>query len=334
MQGAKAATKAAVKTKLTVQQVEIEVGLYSAKQDPKELVKFDTAGPNGGKLKYEQRAVAKPPDEQTPEPEAKGDPLGERAKTAAANARETAERLEALAAEDATESALVDGEFRQVLVEESTGEVVEADQLRRGVRLDDGRFIDCTDQLQAIEDETKLDEMRVVSFIDVGQVPRDRVLASYYVGTDDPDSLPALRLLRESMRAKRRVAVVRWSARSRQTLGVLVPGIDPQGRAVLKALKLMWAEDFRDAPTRAHLDAVTVSSAMIEQASQLVDAMSDTRESLDELRDEALALREELKARADAGEMDVEVVTPAQAEEPEADLSGQLAASLAQASGD
>jgi non-homologous end joining protein Ku len=328
---AQAATKAAVSTTLAIEQVEVEVGLYATTSKPGEVCKFDTAGPNGGKLKYEQRAVATPPKDQEPEaePTGKADPLAEDPGPELATAdrlREMATTAERMAETVETRQ---DGEFRQVLVEEDTGEVVEPGDVRRGVRLDNGSFIDCTDQLLEIEEQTKLDEMRVVSFIDVGQVPRDRVLASYYVGTNDPGALPALKLLREAMRDARRAAVVRWSSRSRQSLGVIVAGLDPDGRQVLKALKLAWAEDFRPAPNRAQLDGVEVGDAMVEQGHALVRAMSDTRESLDDLRDDALTLREELKARAEAGEMDVQVVEPRFARDETQDVSDALEASLA-----
>jgi hypothetical protein len=62
---------------------------------------------------------------------------------------------------------------------------------------------------------------------------------------------------------------------------------------------------------------------------QILEATHDTVDVLDTLRDDAIALREELKALALAGEMDAAVVDPLPAEDAVPDLEDALEASLA-----
>jgi non-homologous end joining protein Ku len=119
---------------------------------------------------------------------------------------------------------------------------------------------------------------------------------------------------------------VKWTKRSRQALGVL----KAHGRTgTLMLTQLAWAEDFRSPPAPAlAIQQSTVSTDEIEAARALISAMGDTTAAIDELRDDAIAMREELLKRALAGEMDTApVIGEAKAE---VDLMGQLASSLEQ----
>jgi DNA end-binding protein Ku len=195
------------------------------------------------------------------------------------------------------------------------------------VRLDNGSFVDLTEQIEAIEARTKLDEMRVIRFMDAGQIQRERVVASYYIGAADNAAPRPLRMLYEAMRAKRRVAIVKLTKRSRQTLGV----ITAHGRTKTLVLnEMIWMEDFREPPPKAlAIREAVVTEREVRACCKLIEAMSDTREALDELRDDAIALREELRARAEAGEMDVTVVEPVPVADAQEDLEAALEASLA-----
>lgn len=221
----------------------------------------------------------------------------------------------------------VAGEYGRELVEEGTDLVVLPQDVRRGVRLEDGRFIDCTEQLAKIDKETKLDNIRVITFVNVGQVQRARVRGALYVGAADEKAPPALRLIFESLRRKRRVAVVKVTKRSRQTLGV----IGWLGDALV-LYELVWSEDFRPAPKRATMiQQAQVHEAQIDRMCALIDAMSDSATAIDEVRDDALALRETLHAKAVAGEV-AEVLTPTPVDQDEQDIMAQLEASLAMVS--
>jgi non-homologous end joining protein Ku len=340
---ANAASRSAANTTLYVGTLKASVGLFTTKADPAKTAKFDTAGPNGGTLKFEQRSVAVPVGEEPgAESPVASDPLAaeherERVALAAAQAAddEAFEREfgglpgRSFPAPAPAESAatLVDGEFRRVLVEEGSGQIVEADAVRRGVRREDGSFVDCTEQITAIEERTKLDRIDIIRCIDGTRIRRERVLGSYYVGAQDAEAKAALRLLYDALRERREVAIVKYTTRSRQQLGVIMPHATT-GTLVL--LNVVWAEDWRAAPAKAtSIQKVAVPERQVLAMCKLLGALHGHVDDLDVQRDDAVALREELKARALAGEMDAEVVEPLPAAVPEPDLEGALEASLA-----
>jgi len=343
---ADAAKRSSANTQLYIGTLKASIGLFSTRADPAKTAKFDTAGPNGGHLKYEQRGVAVPVGEE-PEQAGPSDPLAgthelERAALAAAHKDEDdafEREFGAFAGGSFAEFAsappaapvepggvLVDGEFRQVLVEEGSGEIVEAGAVRRGVRRDDGAFVDCTDQLDAIETRTKLDRMEIVKCIDGTRIRRDRVIGSYFVGAQDGDAKAKLRLLYDALRERREVAVVKYTTRSRQQLGVIVPN-GTNGTLVL--LTLVFAEDVREAPSKAtSIQKVQMPKEQVLVMCKLLAALHGHVDDLDALRDDAVALREELMVRALAGEMDASVVEPLPAPEETPDLAEALHASL------
>lgn len=316
---AEAATRSSANTELHIGAMKAKVGLFGTKAAPAKTQQFDTAGPNGGVLKTEKRAAAAPVGEtvegQPDQPVF--DPLG-------GDPGSDAPPVEEPAA--AGGGALVDAEVVNVLVEEGTGEVVDPDDIRRGVRMSDGTFVDCADQLAAIVERTKLDRIDIVAFIDSTRIRRERVTGSYYVGAQDDDASVYLRLLFEGLREKRAAAVVKYTTRSRQNLGVIIAG-GRTGSLIL--LDLVWSEDWRPPPVKATaIQKVSVSEAHVEKMAEFIDAMHDTVEAVDELRDDAVALREELRARAEAGEMDAEVVDPLPEPDTVPDLEETLKRSL------
>lgn len=309
---AEAAKRASALTTLVIEKVEVPIGLFSTTAKPGKLTEFSTAGPSGGVLETEVAAAVKPlsSDEPIPESHAKGDPLGE---DPGSEAPSLGEAL--MEEEDARRAtATVPGDFKRYLIENGTGERVEPDRVRRGVRLEGGEFIDCTAQLAQIEEETKLEQMAVVEFIDVGVVERARIEASHYVGAAAPEAAKPLKLIYEALRINRRAAVVRWSSRSRQSLGVLVAH---GNSGCLVLLKLAWAEDWREPPAKAmSVNRTQVTVDEIAMASRLVTAMSGRGSAtLDALRDEAIVRREELYAAALAGEVQPVEQTPAPVED-------------------
>lgn len=324
---AKAASKASKFTTLTVGAVEVAVGLFPARAKSGALAEFDTAGPSGGVLQAQAVARPTPVSEEVdvPEQPVHSDPLSDAPlaspeRDALAAELDDGPPVELLAAS----SPQVDGEYGRELVEEGTGEVVLPQNVRRGVRLEDGRFIDCTDELAKIAEQTRLDRMEVVSFVDVTRVPRARTVGAYYVGVADEKAAKPLRLIFEALRSTRRAAVVKLTKRTRQSLGVVVAS-----NKTLMLMELVWAEDHREPPARAlAIQKAHVSDREVAQACKLVNAMSDSMESLNELRDDALALREELRAKALRGEV-AEVIVPKAVQDEQDDVMAQLEASLA-----
>lgn len=330
---AAAAKRSSANTELFIGTLRVPVGLFGTNSKPGKAVGFATAGPNGGVLKYEQRGVIaeEQTEEQPDQPVQTSDPLAADPGPEGPSLEDTVERAERIATTgrklmDRTEpeGALVDGEFRQVLVEQGTGEVVEPEDVRRGVRLDDGSFVDCTEQLDAIVERTKLDRIEVVKCIDATQIRAERTVGAYYVGAQETEGLPYLRLFFEALKRRREVAVVKYTTRSRQQLGVI--GASAKGQALVLR-NLVWAEDWRDVPAKAQVGKVAVNETHVDAMEAILEAMHGHVDDLDELRDDALALREELRARAEHGEM-AEVVEPRPDEPGDDDLEAALEASL------
>jgi non-homologous end joining protein Ku len=166
--------------------------------------------------------------------------------------------------------------------------------------------------------------MDIVKCIDSTRIRRQRVVGAYFVGGQDAKSKAVLKLLHTTLRRRREVAVVKYTTRSRQQLGV----IEADHRTgTLMLLSLVWSEDWREAPAKAQLAEVEVPEGQVEKMGALLGALHGHVDVLDTLRDDAIALREELLARALAGEM-ADVIEPLPAAEPEVDLEAALAASL------
>lgn len=301
------ATRASTTTQLVLGAVTAEVALLKTTGDPEKLPEFVRAGPSGGELRKESRLVRAV---EAP----KADPLGTVAASATA---ETWTAFQDTFDPDVNEDA---AEYRDVLVEDGTGYVVgENEEVRRGIRDEFGMFIDLSEHLVRIEAETKLEAMRVEAFIRVEQVPRERVTGSYYLATSDGNGAKVLRLVYEAMRKTKRVAVVKLTKRTRQSLGVIVPH---GATGTLMLLELAWDAQWREPGSRAlqHLTpAADVSFAEVEAAIRLVEALSDSRVALDEMEDDAVRLRTDLVGAALDGEL--LPVTPETAERPAPDVS-------------
>lgn len=270
----------ATKTTLRLGLITRPVSLFKTTGDPKDA-KYDTAGPNGGKLVYKQVAVALPPDEETP------DDLFEEAEGTIP--RRT---VETVLGTDL-------GAYRQVLVEEGTDVEVPKAEIRHGVRRTDGVFVDLTDGLAAINEATKLDEMAIHSFIRVEQVPRERVKASYWLAPNSPEAAYVLSVMTGAMKETRRVAVVKWTKRTRQALGVIVP----HRSGGLLVLELCFTDLWREPDAKVLSPSrMEPLSSEVREAIKLIEAMADSRVSLDELEDDAVSMRRELLERASAGQ--------------------------------
>lgn len=355
------------KTRLVIGAVKCDVILHGTVADAPKLKDYATAGPHGRPLRRVQRAVESAPEDTVADggivPVQKARPLEVGPPSIDVSA-EVLRRQEGLLGNLASEAEkaggslklsrspaeaaelgpvpTVDqgpGELRSVLVEEpGEGESIdsmpalEPEHLLRGIRQADGSFIDLTKQLADIEARTSLDTMEVVATIDIGQVPRNRVQGSYYVSFDkikDGEGEPGtIRVLYEAMRSVRRAPVVKYTARSRQALGVLTAN----GRTgTLELLKLAWAEDVRVPGEKqlAHMKA-SVYDVEVEAMAELLRALGESKaEGLDVLRDDARELRDELEAAATSGELEDFTVFEPQPEPVGTDLMAALEASLA-----
>jgi non-homologous end joining protein Ku len=303
------------------------VALFKTTGDSK-LPEFEKAGPEGGELYKEPRVrlVEKEVEEGDSPVPVLTEPLDAGVDLQASiemHERDAARLRGILAAQTASEP-----ETYTALVERGTAKEVTAEEVRRGVRLADGSFVDLTDQLNAVDAQTDQDELRVVSFIRVEQVPRARILGSYYLGSDGPGAPKVLRLLYEALRQTHRVAVIKWVKNTRQALGVISPY--PRENGALVILELAWEEDWRAPSGRClvHQQA-QVTSQELAAAVELIDAMADSVKSVDELSDDRRRMYRQVREAAESGHP-VAIGTPPVLD-AEMDLTAALEASLARA---
>lgn len=290
--------KASVRTQFRLGELVVPAAMFKVIGDPPGKREYETAGPNGHPLRA-VAAVGAAPEGETP----KADPLGVSPTSAPRS---------------------TPGEYRQVLVEETTGVEVPRDQVRRGIRRD-GTFVDLTEHLERIEEEAKLEAIEILTFIDRRNVPRERIVGSYFTALGGTLGLALARALLEAMRESGRVAVIRWTKRKGQTLGVLIP----HASGALEALELAWAVQVRtpNAECLAHLRA-EVTQGEVDQAVELIHEMSGKRADLDDLRDLRWQRIEELFVRAEEGELDDYKLEPEERPEEMADLEKLLADAL------
>ena len=299
----------AAKTTLSFGLVNVPVALLKMTAAPTDQ-KYDTAGPNGHPLHTEMR-LFKPGTDEMIEPTQ----TQQRATAALGEPPLTASDLPALdpgfdeeqpmdptapdpveAQERFAEAAgLNTPEQRQVLVEAESGAVVSKDKIRRGLRMDDGSFLDLTDGLAEIDEATKLEQMGIVAFMDIGQVPRELVRDSHYLIPDASDGHRALTILYHAMRAERRAAVVKWTKRAKQALGVIVAD---GRRKTLVVLEMAWPNHVRPAEEDQRVQGYAsyeAPAAATIACRELIAAMSVTRDgSFERQRDDRELMRTDL----------------------------------------
>lgn len=212
-----------------------------------------------------------------------------------------------------------------------------AEPKKKGIIKEDGKWVDLTEQIEQIGEDSKVESMQVVSFMNRRQIPTERITATYYVGTTDydpterPDLYPPARLLALLFRAMREqdaVAIVKWSKLKGQTVGVM----SPHSSGALIVRELAFAENWRlpheRCLTHQHIE---VEDSEIEAACGLIDAMAGKRSDLDDIRDRRKQLEDELVTRAELGELD-EWTLPDRSEEADEAVAelGELVGSVAE----
>lgn len=272
--------KASGTTILRLGSVEAPIALFKVTGSSPGKVEWDLAGPNGGTLETPEEARAA------------SDPIfvssGATVKTTGASGRA---RITQINTEDG----------RPFRVEKGTGERVYRGKERKGIRLDDGQFIDVTDQLERIREVSKLEEMRITSFLRRERVPREAIQGAYWIGVNGPSAPRALRLLQAALRKTARVAKVKWTTREVQSNGVIVP----HASGALLALKLAWPDEVRNPNDEPRITAyyhAEVTEREIDFASRLIAAMSESAQVLDDAEDDAAVLQRGLAQMARRGE--------------------------------
>ncbi|MCA1571671.1 MAG: hypothetical protein LC798_15425 [Chloroflexi bacterium] len=304
------------------------------------LVTIDLGGPSAAQIVAENtgRPVV---DEQVTEPqrqrvaqELAADPLGDGDDLAAARARLDDPTIEA----------------NRILLPEIYGDAGSSGQtvpggpvasgpapytppettVQQGIHLADGTWLDLTDRLAEVDRLTKVDGLEVVATIASNAVPRQRVRDAHYVAGSDPATYKVLALLWDALRAEGAAAVVRWTKRTAQALGIVVARGGGAIPAHLVLLELEWAQNMRPVPERASgpVHAVTTADER-DAAAELVMAFYRPVSALDELADTRLAKRAELLALARDGKLDA--YDPPPEPMPEPDDAAEVAQALAMA---
>jgi hypothetical protein len=195
------------------------------------------------------------------------------------------------------------------------------ERVEQGVLLESGEFVDLTDRLAEIDARTRVEGMEVLATIASSSVPRTRVRDAHWIGLAPGSSSGAkvLGLLWRSLRRDEAAAVVRWTKRTNQAVGIIVavgraPEFDREGyagprpsgsTAALCLLELEWSANLRAAGPRA-TEPITVEVSLREQlaAEALVKALRKPASFVDTLADERAVKRAELLGAARDGTLD------------------------------
>jgi hypothetical protein len=205
-------------------------------------------------------------------------------------------------------------------------------RVRHGVTGPDDQWVDLTERLAAIDRECLVDGMEVLFTMALRGVPRLLVKDVHHLVPVGPAAHDVLRRVWVGLNGaadEDLVAVVRWTKRTNQTLGVVQPSMAVVGGSsapVLRVLEMHWPETLTEAPPAAALDVDAVPEGGVASAMELVRALRGRPSEVWRLRDERMARRAELLEAAREGH---EWSAPEQAARehvPEADV---FAAALA-----
>jgi non-homologous end joining protein Ku len=181
---------------------------------------------------------------------------------------------------------------------------VKAPPKPKGIIKVDGTFVDLSEQIEQIAESTALEYLEIHDFIRRERVPRERVVGNYWIGVAEGDGFPPARILAhlvDVLKETGRVAVVRFTKRKGQTMGV----ISAHRSGALLLQELAFAENCYCPPTSAlvHVN-VELPESEREAMRELVDNRSESYTVLDEMRDVRKMAEEELVTRAEHGELD------------------------------
>lgn len=181
------------------------------------------------------------------------------------------------------------------------------ERVEHGVTLDDGTWIDLTDQLALIDERTRIEGMEVVATITGHAVPRTWIRDSHWVtlagGAGQRDA-KVLALLWFALRETDEAAVVRWTKRTNQSLGIIVAtGMRsvPESMA-LCVLEVEWPQNRRKPGPRS-TTPISAETSDRERAAaiELVRSLHEPPGVLVALRDERAGARADLLSAAREG---------------------------------
>lgn len=186
------------------------------------------------------------------------------------------------------------GRIRYKRVCEIDGEEVPYSDIAKGYELPDGEMVVLSDEDFSNLPLASSKEIDVVEFVPAEQIDPMLFSKAYYAEPDKSAVKPYV-LMRDTLAASERVAVVKVTLRSREALGVLRATGD-----VLVVHTLLWPEEVRDAELLAPQTDVTVRKQEMAMASSYIDSLAadfDPSQFTDEYR----AAVEEVVAAKTAG---------------------------------
>lgn len=209
------------------------------------------------------------------------------------------------------DSASPDGNpLKQQNVDLVTGALVANDEKQRGVfnikgnqqkkeTWADFRPIQ-QDDLDLIEEATKLDNLVVDHFIPLRDVPFERVTDAYFLAPAEGMGARPLALLAKVLRKTKKAGVFKLVKTSRQHLAVVY---EKNGGLIVNTLA--FAGDFsavREAAEALDRQDAKVKGVEVEMGVKLIEALSDSADVLDQFEDDLIPLKAELVERALNGE--------------------------------
>lgn len=212
------------------------------------------------------------------------------------------------------------GRIRYKRVCEVCGEEVAYADIAKGYEAPDGRMAILTkEDIESLPLATTK-AVDVLSFVDADEIDPAYFDRTYYLEADGPGAKPYV-LLRDAMRSSGRVAVVKITIRTRESLALVrVMG------EVLVLQTMLWPDELRDAEFAAPPAEVTVSEAEVAMAEQFIEALAadwDPERYTDVYRE---AVEELVAAKLDG--VEVPVTEESQAEADVVDLVAALRASV------
>ncbi|MGV3493638.1 MAG: Ku protein [Ramlibacter sp.] len=177
-------------------------------------------------------------------------------------------------------------------VNKATGEATPREEIVKGFEVEKDQFVVLTpDEIKAALPRST-QTIDIEAFVDREQVPAVFFHKPYYVSPAGKGGQKPFALLRETLLRSNKAGIARVVISTKQHLAMLLP----HGNGLVLNL-LRWADEVRDTAGLAWPgEDVTVSSAELKMAEQLVDAMAgDWQPDLfhDEFREKLMALVEE-----------------------------------------
>ncbi|MCO5311085.1 MAG: Ku protein [Austwickia sp.] len=201
-------------------------------------------------------------------------------------------------------------------VAEADGAEVPYDQIVKGYETPDGRMVVLTDDDLAALPNRSSKEIEVDKFVPAEQIDPILFDKAYYLEPDKA-SAKSYSLLRETLRAADRMAVVTISVRSRMTMAVLRVRED-----VIVLQTLLWPDEIRKPEFDTLADVPEPSEREVKMAHLLVESLSEDFDPAEYEDDYAEAVEALVQAKIAGGKVE----TPAAAEESPGQVVDLLAA--------